>query len=403
MNLGELCREMEEYLIQTRRYLHQHPELSFEEKETSAFIKKELDRFGIFYEDVLPGYNIVATIQGGRPGKTVVYRADMDALPVSEDTGVEYQSCVAGKSHACGHDAHVAMALGVAKVLNERKDSLHGTIKICFQAAEERGGGIWELLEYLKAFEVDQVVGMHIWSGVPEGEILLIPGAVFAGSRKLGLTVRGQGGHGSRPDQTTEPIKAACDLTLKLSSIPSNMYDVFDPCVVSICAINSGNAANIFPNEAKLMGGVRFFQPEGGEKIEARIRQIAGGVGEAYGVDVEVDVQSRWSPIVNDPEAIKLARQLVPRVEGLRLCAKEEPCSSTDNFCCLTDVYPGFYAVLGAGNEAIGCRYIHHHEKFNIDETALRKGTEFIATYLFEYLKGEGNNDKYSWKIQKRV
>jgi len=389
MELNKLCQEMEEYLIQTRRYLHRHPELSYDEKETSAFIKKELNRFGISYEDVLPGYNIVATISCGKPGKTVVYRADIDALPVTEDTGVEYQSCVPGKSHACGHDAHVAIALGVAKILNEKRESLSGTIKICFQAAEERGGGIFELLDYLKAFEIDQVVGMHIWSGVPKGEILLIPGAVFAGSRKLEITIKGQGGHGSRPDQTTEPIKAACDLTLKLSSIPSNMYDVFDPCVVSICAINSGNAANIFPNEAKLLGGVRFFQPDGGEKIEKKINQIANGVGKIYGVEITVDVQSRWSPIVNDPEAIALARKLVPRIEGLQLCSKEEPCSSTDNFCCLTDTYPGFYAVLGAGNEAIGCNYIHHHEKFNIDEKALRKGTEFIATYLIEYLNGE--------------
>lgn len=179
-DLGKKFKEAEPYIIEMRRWFHQHPELSLKEKETSEKIKEELDKMGIPHEDLKPNYGVVATIQGKDSGKVIAARADIDALPVTEDTGLPFASCNAGVMHACGHDAHAAMLLGVAKVLNEVKDELNGTVKLVFQVSEENGMGYQEILDYFESIGgVDRVIGLHIWSTLPAGEILLIPGSEY--------------------------------------------------------------------------------------------------------------------------------------------------------------------------------------------------------------------------------
>ena len=199
-HLGALFQENEGYIIRTRRYFHQHPELSLKEEETSAKIKDELEQMGIPYEELKPGYGVVGTILGKGGKKRIAARADIDALPVDEDTGLEFASCNSGAMHACGHDAHIAMLLGAAKALNSIKDELNGQVKLIFQSAEEIGLGYQEVLDYLEAIGgVDQIIGIHIWSTLPAGEILLLPGSVFAGGRSFVAKIYGKGGHGARP------------------------------------------------------------------------------------------------------------------------------------------------------------------------------------------------------------
>lgn len=387
--IHELARKYESYIIEQRRIFHQYPEVSLKEEKTSQRIRAELDKMGIPYEELPPNHGLVATIKGGKPGdKMIGVRADIDALPVTEECDVSYKSKIEGVMHACGHDAHIAMLLGVARVLTDYRENLAGTVKLIFQSAEEIGLGYQEVLDYLdRTGGVDRLIGLHIWGTLPEGEILLIPGSVFAGGSGFTITVKGQGGHGARPDLTRDPIKAACDMVLKMASIPSNMYDVLDHSVVSSCKIESGTLGNIFPDTATILGTTRYYKDGGGEKLIEHINRIGKGVGIAYDVDIDVQIRGGIPPVYNQPELIPRARELVDEIEGLKVSPQQDPICAGDNFGCLLHRYPGFYGVLGAENKEIGCSWPQHNTKFNVDESALRKGCEFMASYVADYLK----------------
>lgn len=387
MDVKKLYDEQETYIIEMRRWFHRHPEVSLKEKNTSLKIREELKSMGIPYEELLPNFGVVATIKGGKEGKTFALRADIDALPVTEETGLPFVSENVGAMHACGHDAHIAMLLGAVRVLNEVKDELCGTVKCVFQVAEETGKGYQEVLDYFKSIGgVDGVAGLHIWSAIPEGEILLIPGSVFAGGMGYHVEVRGQGGHGGRPDLVKDPIKAACELVLKFASIPSNFYDVLDHSVVNVGMIHSGTLGNIFPSEASFAGGLRWYKKGGNEVILEKMRQLAKGVGTMYGVECNIQVDGGVPPVGNNAEMIAQARKLVPQIADLKVSPQTDPICAGDNFGYILEQYPGFYGVLGAGKPGETV-YPQHHCKFDVDEKALRKGSEFMARYAIDFLK----------------
>ena len=385
--VAEKYKEVEAYIIEMRRWFHAHPELSLEEKETSAKIKEELTKMDISFEELKPNYGIVATIEGVETGKTIVVRGDIDALPVKEDTGLDFASKNEGLMHACGHDAHIAMLLGTAKVLKSFQKELHGTVKLFFQVAEEVGKGVEEALAYFDTIGgVDQVIGLHIWSTMPEGEILLIPDAVFAGGSGFECKIHGQGGHGARPDLVNDPIKAACDLVLQISSIPSNYYDVLDHSVVSVGAIHSGTVGNVFPSEAVIKGTTRYYKEGGQKKLEKIMENMCEGVGKIHDVDVELIYTGGVIPVMNNRKMIERARVLVNDVEGLVVSLQTEPICAGDNFGYILEKYDGFYGVLGAGKRE-GYNYPQHHCQFDIQEESLRKGSEFMTRYVLDYLK----------------
>ncbi len=387
MDVKKLYDEQEAYIIEMRRWFHRHPEVSLQEKNTSAKIREELENMGIPYVELKPNYGIVATIQGGGQGKTIALRADIDALPVKEETGLVFQSENEGVMHACGHDAHIAMLLGAAKVLNEMKEELNGTVRCVFQVAEETGFGYQEVLDYFDSTGgVDAVAGLHIWSDVPEGEILLLPGSIFAGGVGYTVHIHGQGGHGGRPDLVKDPIKAACEMVLKFASIPSNFYDVLDHSVVNVGKIEAGTLGNIFPSEALIKGGFRWYKQGGDKIILEKMHQIAAGVGTIYGVEAEITLDGGVIPVSNNGEMIAQAKALVPEVEGLKLSAQTDPICAGDNFGYILDKYPGFYGVLGAGKPGEKV-YPQHHCKFDLDERSFRKGSEFMARYAIAFLK----------------
>lgn len=386
MEIKNLFDDYENEIIENRRWFHQHPEVSLKERETSEKIKEELDKMGISYEDLPPNYGVVATIKGGRPGRTLAIRADIDALPVKEETGLPFSSQYEGVMHACGHDAHAAMLLGAAKVLNEIKEELSGTVKCVFQVAEEIGLGYREVLDYFESIGgVDGVIGLHIWSAIPEGQILLYPGAVFAGGLGYHITVRGKGGHGARPDLTHDPIKAACDLVLKITSIPSNFYDVLDHSVVNVGKIEAGTLGNIIPAEAHLAGGIRWYKPGGDKAIMVRLQEMAKGVGMIHNVECEVTVDGGVIPVMNNLEMIAQAKKLLPAVEGLREADQTDPICAGDNYGYIINEYPGFYGILGAGKPDTEI-FPQHHCKFDLDEKAFRKGAEFMVRYAIDFL-----------------
>ncbi len=387
MNLAERFKQSEGYIIQMRRLFHSQPELSLHEEHTQSLIREQLSQMGIPCQELAPSFGLAGMICGSRPGRTIALRADIDALPVTEETGLPFQSQNPGVMHACGHDAHIAMLLGAARVLNQVKEELAGRVVLLFQAAEETGHGTQEALEYFDSIGgIDQIIGLHIWSEFEEGEILLLPGSVMAGGHGIAFHIKGMGGHGSRPDLVRDPIKAACDLVLKLSSIPSSYYNVLDHCAVSIGQFESGTAGNIIPGEARLKGTARYFKKDGAEAVNAIIRRFCQGTAACHGVEIEFSPTGSLAPVYNSPKAIELARSLVPSVEGLRLRAQQDPLSGSDNMGVLLDKYPGFYGILGGRNQAAGCSYPQHSSRFNIDEKALPKGAQFMAAYAVRYL-----------------
>lgn len=386
MDIKKLFDAHENEIIENRRWFHRHPEVSFEEKITSERICQKLEDMGIPYERLLPNYGIAATIEGGRKGKTLALRADIDALPVSEETCLPFTSEHPGRMHACGHDSHIAMLLGAAYALNQVKETLCGTVKCIFQVAEETGGGYQEVLAYFETIGgVDAVIGLHIWSAIPEGQILLYPGAVFAGASGYTVNINGTGGHGARPDLTHDPIKAACELTLKFASIPSNYYDVLDHSVVNVGIIQAGTLGNIIPPEAMLRGGMRWYKNGGGEAILEIMNRMAKGVGIAHDVTCAISVDGGVPPVLNYIPMIEKAKALLEEMDGLKIADQTDPICAGDNYGYLLQVYPGFYGVLGGGKHDHEI-YPQHHPKFDLDEKAFRKGAEFMTRYAIDFL-----------------
>ena len=387
MDIAGLARKWEKYVIDLRRDFHRHPELSFQEERTSGRVREELDKMGIPYE-VVPPHGVVATIACARPGKKLAIRADMDALPIQEERQCDYRSQNDGVMHACGHDGHTAMLLGAAAVLNELRSELSGSITLCFQSAEEIGKGAAEIIEHLKKTGgVDQVIAIHIMANLENGLIAVLPDMCMAGVVGWQVDVTGKGGHGSRPDNVHDPIKAACEMVLKLASIPSNFYNVLDPCVVTTGQISGGTLANIFPDTAFFRGSCRFFKPSGRERILECMTQIIEGVASANRVRGELKILGGDPPTINTPELAARARELVAGIDGLEVDETFEPLCGSDNYGNYLQAFSGFYAFLGVKNEAMGINYELHQNMFDMDESALRKGVEFFATYAADFLR----------------
>ncbi len=386
MDIRKQVLDSREYIVALRRAFHACPEPALEEKETARMIGGELTRLGIPWQPLPPGHGLAATIQGATPGRTIVLRADMDALKVAERTGLPFASKNEGYMHACGHDAHVAMALGAAKALHEAAGHLRGTVLCVFQGAEEIGRGHEEVMEFLRTRSVGAAIGLHIWSLIPEGEILLPDGPVLAGIGTFTVTVRGRGGHSGRPDLARDPVRAACELVLKFMAIPANHYDALDNAVVSVGHMEAGTVGNVFPQSARIHGGMRWFKPGGEMRIREAMERIARGVSEMYGVGCEIVYKAHLPPVVNDPGMSEIGRKLAETIPGLKLSRTAEPVLAGDNISVYLREYPGFYAMLGGGRKDRPA-FPHHHEEFDIDEAALGKGAALMAQFAMDYLQ----------------
>jgi amidohydrolase len=385
--LAQTCREWEQKVVAWRREFHTHPELSFQEAWTSGRIKEELGKLNIPYDSLPDSQAVVGIVKGAFPGKTIALRADMDALPIQEESDVPYKSCISGKMHACGHDAHVAMLLGAGGALNDFRASMKGEALLCFQSAEEVGGGHAEIVKYLDGRGgVDQIIGLHIWASIKEGTLMLLDGPTMAGALGYNIRVKGRGGHASRPDLAKDPIKPACEMALKISSIPSNFYDVLDHSVVHIGMVQGGTMGNIFPDTVTLQGGTRFFKVDGGRTILSHIKRIAEGVAKIYDVDIEVEELPSVPPVINNAEAAARGRELASQVEGLEADKAGQPICASEPYGYFLLKYPGFLAFLGAMNEEKGIVWAQHNAKFDVDEAALRKGCEFMCRYTLDFL-----------------
>lgn len=386
MDLKALAEKNHDYVVEMRRYFHRHPELSTQEVNTSKKICEELEKMGIPYK-AYPDYTVIATIDSGKPGKTVLIRGDIDALPVTEETGLPFASQNPGVMHACGHDCHGAMLLGIGKSLMEVKDELTGKILLGFQVAEENLKGSRTMVQYVKDMGgANNSIAIHVGCAQNIGEIMLPAGPMASGVITYQIRVKGRGGHGSAPHAALDPIKPACEIVLKLASLPSNAIDAQDPIVFSTCHIEGGSAVNIIPDEAVIGGTVRYFNKDLTQPIFDYLENISDCVCKSYGVTRTMEyIFDPMIPVVNDKEVAEMGQRIAEEM-GMKV-TKEGKGMGSDDMALLLDAFPGFYANIGCANEAKGIGHVANHNAcFTIDEDALKLGTEFLMKSACELL-----------------
>jgi amidohydrolase len=375
--LDAAVRRVTEDVVRWRRYLHQHPELSFQEHNTAQFVYETLQSFGVYTLTRPTPTSVVARLQGVHPGPVLALRADMDALPITEENTFEFVSQNPGVMHACGHDGHTAMLLGVAKVLAEYRDRLHGEVRFLFQHAEELfPGGAEEMVRAGVLEGVDAVVGAHLWATEEVGRVLVKAGALMAAPDAFYLTIRGKGGHAAHPNQTVDPIAIGAQVVTNLQHIASRNVDPFDPIVVSVTQFHAGTAHNVIPEEAQLCGTVRTLNPELRDQMPALMERIIRGITEAHGASYEFRYERGYRPVINEETVTSRVREALLEVFGPDIVQEAKPTMGGEDFSAYQQAAPGTFFFIGAGNREKGIVYPHHHPRFTVDEDALPMGVK---------------------------
>lgn len=383
--------DVTDYVIATRRDIHAHPELGNQERRTPALIVAALRELGLELQEGVGGTGVTAVLRGVRPGPTLALRADMDALPLHEEAERSYRSCVPGVMHACGHDGHVAMALGAARVLHALRDHLHGNVKFLFQPAEETYGGASEMIAdgcLTQHPPVDAVFGLHLEPLGQVGELRLRTGPIMASSDVVRIVVQGKGGHASEPHDCIDPVPAAAHVITNLQTLVTRRFDVKRPVVITITYLQAGSAFNVIPSEVTLAGTVRTVDPQVRAAMPARIEQLVRHTVEAFGATAEVTYLSGSGVVVNHAHFSDFVRQLVTQTRGPSAVVEmAHPAMGAEDFGLYLEQVPGAFAFLGAQpshQEPFPC----HHPRFDIDERALPVGVEVLSTVALGYLDG---------------
>ena len=389
MDIKEKAENIKDYIIEMRRHFHQNPELSLEEFETTKKILNELEKMGIevsTFKDGLTG--CVGTIKGAKEGKTLLLRADIDALSVHEKTNLEFASRVDGKMHACGHDCHAAMLLGVAKILSEMKDKFSGNIKLFFQAAEEIGLGAKLSIEQGIMDNVDACYGVHVTPRFESPKINMQYGERMAATDVFKLTVEGTSSHGSSPHLGHDAIVASAAIITTLQTIVSRINNPLKPAVVTIGTIKGGQRFNIIANEVIMEGNVRTFDEIFRKEIETHIREIAESVAKAHSCTAKLEYRYGTGVVLNkDKNLVDIAQNAVKKLYGEDSLVEMEKITGGEDFSLLMEKAPGIFGYIGTRNPKVpGSEKINHHECFTVDEDALIRGTAVAVQFALDYL-----------------
>ena len=382
-------------VVADRRDFHVHPELAYEEVRTAGIVADRLRALGV--EDVRTGIaqtGVTGLIRGRKAGAgpTVLLRADMDALPILEENEVEYRSQSPGVMHACGHDAHTAMLMGVARLLNERRDEFPGTVKLLFQPAEESPpGGAKPMIDagVLEDPKVDAAFGLHIHQDGPVGTIELRPGPAMAAADRFHMVVRGKGGHGAKPQDSIDPIVIGAQIVTALQTLVAREVDPTEEAVVTVGTFMAGKAFNVIPDTAELGGTVRTFNAQNRDLLERRIGDLARGIAAAMGGDVDYSYTRGYPATVNDPDMTELVREEAARVVGEESVRHAPLMMGAEDFSYFLEAVPGAFWFVGSQNPERGLVWGHHHPRFDLDEEAMAIGMESMVNVALRYLNEE--------------
>lgn len=377
--------EIMAYAVEMRREFHKLPEPGFQEVETQKRIISELTAMEIPYSKIA-GTGVVGIIKGTHPGKTLALRADIDALEITETGACSYKSTVEGMMHACGHDGHAAMLLAAARVLNENRANLVGTVKLLFQPAEESLRGAKRMIEEGALEGVDAIYGQHLWNNMPSGTVNVEPGPRMASGEPVTITFTGKGGHASMPNQTIDPIVVASSFILNANAISSREKSPMEPMVFTMGQMTSGTRFNIIPEVATLQGTIRCFSDETRLNVHTLIKRYADSTAAMYGAKAEVVIGEGTPTTVNDPVVSEIARETAENLVGKENMLKIGKVTGSEDMAYYLSQVPGAFAMVGAGFTDKPS-YPHHHPMFDFNEESLKVGTEMFINFATNYLK----------------
>ncbi len=392
--ISEQINRIEAELKENRRYIHMHPELSFREYNTSSFIQKKLDEMGIKYVSGIAENGICAYIYGNKnieseSMKSILIRADMDALPIDEVSDKPYKSQNKNVMHACGHDAHVAVLLGVCKVLNNFKDKFGGVVKAVFQPGEETSGGALPMIEegVLENPHTDVCVALHCDSDLDCGTIRVKPGSLYASPDDFRITVKGKGGHGAEPHNCIDPIMISASIIQALNNLISRETDPFDNAVISVGSIHGGSATNIIPDSVEIQGTARSLTNELRGFLKKRIGETADGICKTFGAECEYEYTELFPPLINDEKLAEDVYDSACRSIGKDKCVwGGAPTMAGEDFSYFSQNRPSVLFKLGCRNKSLGIVSPIHHSSFDIDENCLKTGVKVFIGFVLDYL-----------------
>lgn len=386
--LNEFAEAIKQQVVEWRRYFHKNAELSYQEENTSQFVYEMLQSFYGLEVSRPTRTSVVARLKGGRPGKVLAMRADMDALPIHEETDVPFASKNPGVMHACGHDGHTAMMLGAAKILGQFKDQIEGEIRFIFQHAEEMfPGGAKEMVEAGVMEGVDEIIGLHLFSMIPTGKIQVGYGPFTANSDVFDIEIIGKGGHSSQPHETVDPIAIGAQVINNIQHVMARNIDPLEKAVVSVTEFHGGTAKNIIPDTIKIGGSVRSFSQDVRVKIAEQIEQIVKGLTAAHGATYQYDFVYGYSSVYNDEAVTEKVEKLIESEFGSDYILKLPPFMGGEDFSAFLQKAPGCFIGIGAADTQAETHYPHHHPRFDIDEKALGIGLKLLVHAPFYLLK----------------
>ncbi len=379
-DLLQAGKEMEKELIDFRRDMHSFPELSTDEYETAAKVAKELQKLGLDVKTNIGGHGIIADLQGNKPGRSIALRADMDALPIHEETNLPFASNRPGVMHACGHDAHTAILLGAVKLLVRHREHLAGTIRFIFQPAEETNTGAKAMILQGVLEGIDEIYGLHNLPTLSAGKAALITGPMMASVDRIEISLEGRGGHGAIPDKSIDPIVAASAIIMGLQTAVSREISPFDPVVVTIGSIHAGESYNVIPQRAKLSGTIRTFSPGVQRNMEQRLRRIVGSIAQAYRCEATLDYFELVPVLESTTEHVSYVESIVDDLIGTENRLQAAPTMAGEDFSVYLTHVPGCFFWLGSGpaknaEQAYGL----HHPKYTLNEECIALGASLLA------------------------
>ena len=385
MNVQEIAKEYKEYLIEMRRWFHQHPEIAEKEFETSARVKAELDKYGIAWKPCGLQTGVLATIVVAKPGKPILLRADMDALPVTEETGAPYASQNPGFMHACGHDCHTAPMLTVARLLNDHKDELCGTVKVAFQPAEEIGTGAPGMINEGVLEGVDSAFAILIMSMIPSGQVSLSCGPQMAGVDKFVIRIEGKGGHASSPHECIDPVVCMGAMIGNLQTVVSRQCSPMDAAVLTIGKAEAGTLWNVIPGTATLEGTTRYCTRQLYKDFPVMRERVVKHTAETYRCNAQLDYIRMIPPTINDVSFAEMAKESFAKVLTSKNVVDIGPIAIGVDFGLFLEKVPGALALVGVGNEACGAIWPQHSAKYTVDEDALLNSVMLYAQVAYDH------------------